>query len=186
MPEFLQQLDETWIFWVQEHLHNAFTDVIFPFFTYLGEVGAIWIAVGIILLFSKKYRWWGGLLLFTLLTSYIAGDLILKNIVCRPRPCQDFPQVPLLIAAPSSFSFPSGHSAKSLSCAWTIFRLAPRKYGVPALVLAVLICLSRLYVGVHFPTDVLVGAAVGIALSALSTRALRRIFAGKAVENSGK
>lgn len=161
MPEFLQQLDETWIFWVQEHLHNAFTDVIFPFFTYLGEVGAIWIAVGIILLFFKKYRWWGGLLLFTLLTSYIAGDLILKNIVCRPRPCQDFPQVPLLIAAPSSFSFPSGHSLSGMACACILCRFH-KKLGIPSVLLALLIAFSRVFLFVHYPIDVLTGLVLGI------------------------
>ena len=84
----------------------------------------------------------------------------------------------ILVAPEHDFSFPSGHTACSFAAAWTIFRTAPRRYGTTALVLAALIALSRLYVGVHYPTDVLGGLIVGVAAAELAVRALMR-FAPK-------
>ena len=85
-----------------------------------------------------------------------AGALItnvcLKNLVARPRPMSVEGLVPL-IGKPTDYSFPSGHTCASFACALVLYRILPKKYGVPAVILASLIAFSRLYVGVHYPTD---------------------------------
>ena len=86
---------------------------------------------------------------------------ILKNLFARIRPCDVNTQIQLLIARPDDFSFPSGHTAASFAAAVILFLQLPKKYGIPALILAVLISFSRLYLGVHYPTDVLAGAVSG-------------------------
>ena len=182
----LLQIEGAILMWIQNHLRCATLNPVMIVITSLGNGGAFWIALTVLLLIFRRTRRIGVYFAASMLLTLLVVNVAVKPLVARTRPYELIEGLQILVSRPHDYSFPSGHSANSLSCAWTIFRLAPRKYGVPALVLAVLICLSRLYVGVHFPTDVLVGAAVGIALSALSTRALRRIFAGKAVENSGK
>jgi len=108
---------------------------------------------------------WYGLL------SMGAGALItnvcLKNLVARPRPYEVVEGLVPLIGKPTDYSFPSGHTCASFACALVLYRILPKKYGVPAVILASLIAFSRLYVGVHYPTDVLGGMFVGIFSSCL-------------------
>ena len=86
---------------------------------------------------------------------------ILKNLVGRIRPFDVNTSIQLLVARPHDYSFPSGHTAASFAAAVILFLQLPKKYGIPALILAVLISFSRLYLGVHYPTDVLAGAVSG-------------------------
>ena len=88
------------------------------------------------------------------------GNQIIKNIVCRPRPCH-IANVPLLIDMPRGFSFPSGHTFSSFVAA-TVIAKCDRRFGYAALTFASLIAFSRMYLYVHFPTDVLAGVACGI------------------------
>lgn len=97
----------------------------------------------------------------------------LKNIVARTRPYEVIEGLRILVERQSDFSFPSGHSCASFASAFVYFRMAPKKWGIPALILAALIAFSRLYVGVHYPTDVIAGILIGI-LSALAAMALVR------------
>lgn len=145
---------------VQNHMHNAVTDTIMPIITYLGEIGAVWILLSLLLLCFKKSRTTGVLILVSMAVTFISGELILKNIVCRPRPCHTFPDIPMLVSLPSSFSFPSGHSASSFAAAVILF-LRHKKYAWPALFLAALIAFSRIFLFVHYPTDILAGALLG-------------------------
>lgn len=146
--------------WVQTHLHNPFTDAFFPVITYLGEAGIVWILFSAVLLFFKKTRRTGILVLLAMLLGFLTGELFLKNIICRPRPCMDFPDFPMLIEPPRSFSFPSGHSASGFAAAWVLF-LRHRKWGWTAFILAALIAFSRIFLFVHYPTDVLAGFLLG-------------------------
>lgn len=145
---------------IQNHLHNAFTDTVLPVITWLGEAGAVWIILSLILLCFKKTRVTGVLTLTALLLTFLTGELGLKNIICRPRPCHTFPEVPLLIARPDSFSCPSGHSASSFTAAVMLF-LRHKKQAWLALTLAALIAFSRVFLFVHYPTDILAGALLG-------------------------
>lgn len=107
-----------------------------------------------------------------LLLGYLGTNLLLKNLVMRPRPFDAIPQLQALVHA-GGWSFPSGHSTSSMAAGVVMFRQLPRPIGALALILAILICLSRLYVGVHYPTDVLCGALIGI-LAALCAIKLQK------------
>ncbi len=146
---------------IQENCHNGFTDTIFPFITMMGDSGLIWVLIGIALAITKKYRKAALILFASLILTHIIGGLILKPIVARPRPFVTFPDVTLLINAPNEFSFPSGHAGSSFAAA-TILWKANRKFGIPALVLASLIAFSRVFLFVHYPMDIIVGAILGV------------------------
>ena len=160
MFEGIPAFDAIVMEWVQTHAHNPVTDAVFPIVTKLGEYGLIWIAAAILLLCFKKTRTTGRLVLISMLLALLFGELVLKNIVCRPRPCTLFPDFPMLIARPSSYSFPSGHSASGFAAAVTL-ALCHKKWGWLALLPAALIAFSRVFLFVHFPTDVLAGALLG-------------------------
>ena len=146
---------------IQKVLGGSVMDSIMPFITVLGDAGMIWIVIGVCLLITKKYRKAGFLVLCGLLLGLIIGIGIIKNSVQRPRPCwvnQDFK---LLIPNPKDYSFPSGHTQASVIAA-TILTLYKRKWGIVVIPLAAMIAFSRLYLYVHFPSDVLGGALLGL------------------------
>lgn len=145
---------------VQNHMHNAVTDTIFPVLTTLGEAGAVWLILAAVLLCFKKTRTTGVLVLISMLLTFLTGEIGLKNLVCRPRPCHTFPEIPLLVACPASYSFPSGHSASGFAAAVLLF-LRHKKQAWPALILAAVIAFSRVFLFVHYPTDVLAGILLG-------------------------
>ena len=100
-------------------------------------------------------------LLLSMLGTFIIGNLIIKNLVARPRPCDIDAAVTLLLDRPHGHSFPSGHTINSMVAAVALF-LNNKKIGIPAVILATLIGFSRLYLFVHFPTDVLAGIIIAI------------------------
>lgn len=137
-----------------------------PAVTHLGDGGILWIALAILLLCLPKYRQTGLAMGIALLMGLLVCNLCLKPWVGRLRPfdyqLQHYGRViPLLIKAPTDFSFPSGHTIASFEAA-TVLLLRHKKWGIAAMVLAALIAFSRLYLYVHFPTDVLVSVALGI------------------------
>lgn len=146
---------------IQNTFRCEFLDNIMAALSYMGEAGVIWILAGIVMLFFKKTRLMGAMVLTAMAVGYLVGEIGLKNLVCRPRPFVAVPDVVLNIAPPSGYSFPSGHSCSSFAAATVIF-LCDKRYGIPALVLASLIAISRLYNFVHFPSDVLCGIFLGI------------------------
>jgi undecaprenyl-diphosphatase len=131
------------------------------FFTTLGDAGLIWIAIVLIFLFQKRYRKSGIYLAIILYLSMMLGDEVLKPIIGRIRPCNEFTQIPLLIARPLSPSFPSGHTIVGFSAATAIYYFH-RIPGIAAYFLASLIAFSRMYLFVHYPTDILGGIVIGI------------------------
>ena len=147
-------------------LHTPFWDAVMRFITTLGNGGMVWVVTAVVLLFFKRWRPTGVIMLLSLLSGVLVGNLFLKNVVARPRPCWLKPEMPLLIDLPSEYSFPSGHTLSSFAGA-TALALRDRRAAPGALVLAALIAFSRLYLYVHFPSDVLVGALLGAALSCL-------------------
>ena len=153
---------------IQEHLRTPVGDMLMPLITRLGNGGFLWILTGLILLVQKKHRKAGILVLASLAMEILFCNVYLKNAVAAPRPCDLNPSVALLIPKPSDYSFPSGHSLIGFAGAVSIWRMHPRM-GSWFLALAGLIAFSRLYLFVHFPTDVLAGAAIGTALAFLVT-----------------
>ncbi len=148
------------ILYALNNIHTDILDKIMIGITYLGEKGLFWIGLAIILLFFKKTRKCGLFMLISMMIGLIIGNGLIKNIVARQRPCWIDQTIQLLIANPKDFSFPSGHTLASFEAAITIL-MFNKKWGSIALTTAILIGISRLYLFVHFPTDVLAGAALG-------------------------
>lgn len=160
---------------IQNYLTCPLLDFLMPKITLLGNSGAIWILAGAVLLCTKKYRKYGAMLLVGLVIGTLAGNVVLKNLIARPRPCWLDESVQMLIAVPKDYSFPSGHTMAAAVGA-TVLAWADRRLGAIAISLAVLIAFSRLYLYVHFPTDILAGALLGIG------SALLALFIGRAAE----
>lgn len=141
-----------------------------PIITKLGNGGMIWIALAVVLLITRRYRWAGAAMLFALALDAILCNVILKPLVARIRPCDVNTAVQLLIARPTDYSFPSGHTAASFAATSALY-FGRQKLWKPALVLAVLIAFSRLYLYVHYPTDILAGAMIGVIIGYIGFRA---------------
>lgn len=165
---------------------NPVLDAFFVFVTHLGDAGAVWIAIAVVCLLFKKTRKCGIMLAAVLILGTLVGNAALKNIIARPRPFVQNPDMlsSLLISVPSGFSCPSGHTLSSFECAVVIF-LNNKKWGIAALVMASLIAFSRMYLYVHFFTDILFGIVLGIALGYLvyymTLKIERRIQNGKKI-----
>ena len=156
-------LDWTILHWIQNTLVCPAMDFLMPKITLLGNGGAIWILAAVVLLATKKYRKFGAFLLAGLALGVLVGNLTLKPLIARPRPCWLDESVQLLIANPTDYSFPSGHTLSSVIGA-TVLTKANRKFGLAAIPLAALIAFSRLYLYVHFPTDILAAAVLGVGI----------------------
>ena len=163
---WLTELDFSVLYAIQDALRCGFLDFLMPKITALGNFGIIWILTGAVLLCTKKYRRYGVLLLMGLALGFLTGNVILKHAVARPRPCWLDTGVQLLIGVPGDYSFPSGHTLASVIGA-TVLTGADRRFAPVAIPLAVLIAFSRLYLFVHFPSDVLASVAIGLIIGGL-------------------
>lgn len=143
-----------------QNLRCDVLDYVMSFITHLGDAGAVWIVMGVVMLFFKKYRKCGIIVLVSLAVCAVITSGVIKPLVGRLRPFQIMGVEPY-INPPMGSSFPSGHTSSSFTAAFSIF-LCHKKEGIAALVLAVLIAFSRLYFYVHFPTDVLAGGVLGV------------------------
>ncbi len=170
------QLEGNILLWIQDQIRCPALTPVMRLLSTLGNGGVFWIVLTLAMLAFRQTRRTGMYCAVAMLLTFVLVNLCLKPLVDRVRPYEIFEGLTILVKQPSDASFPSGHSANSMACAWTIFRTAPRKYGVWALILALLIALSRLYVGVHFPTDVLSGLIIGAGLSELSLRLMPKLF----------
>lgn len=159
---FLLQLDGNILLFIQEHIRQDWMTPFWVFITSLGNKGWFWLAVSALMLIPRRTRKIGIMALLALSIGFLITNLALKNLVARIRPYETVEGLKLLIARQSDFSFPSGHACASFAAASVYFRKLPQKWGISAVVLAALIAFSRLYVGVHYPTDVLAGAVIGI------------------------
>lgn len=155
---------DIWILQAISHLRCGFLDTVMPIVTALGDYGAVWIAFGLLLLFRPQYRRKGLILLLTLLMGALIGQAVIKPLVGRIRPFAELGIADLLILPPTDFSFPSGHTAASVSAA-IMFMYVHRKWGIAACVLAAMITFSRMYLWMHYPSDILAGALLGAVLS---------------------
>lgn len=163
MIKLIEKIDFGILDFIRHNMSCDLLDFLMPKITMLGELGIIWIILSLILIINKKYRKYGILMLVGMTAGVIIGNLILKNIVTRFRPCW-IENIPLLISNPSDYSFPSGHTLSSVIGAFML-TAANRKFGYFAIPLAALIAFSRLYLYVHFPTDVLASVILGTGIS---------------------
>ena len=159
--EIIQHLDTSILIWIQETLRNDLMTRFWVFITSLGD-GGFWTITGILLLCFKRTRRTGIMALISLVICSLLTNQILKNLFDRPRPFQEIIAVIPLIRKPMSYSFPSGHTSSSFAAALIYYRMLPKRYGIPTLILAGMIGFSRVYLGVHYPSDVLGGIVVAI------------------------
>lgn len=172
MVQFLLNMDKRVLLWIQDELRISVLNPFFIFITNLGNAGAIWIVISVLLLIPKKTRKAGVLSIMALIGSVLVNNLILKNLVGRTRPYEILTNLQLLVNTANDFSFPSGHTGSSFAAACILYKELSKKYGIPAMILASLIGFSRLYVGIHYPSDVLAGAVIGIFIAVL----VRKLF----------
>ena len=157
--EVIQNIEFNILFYIQS-LHDPFLDKVMAFVTNIGNLGAIWFAIAMILIVTKRYRKYGLLMLIAILITSVIGSGVLKPLIARPRPFTFYPEVEILVLKPESFSFPSGHTFIAFASA-VVLTYMNYKIGILAFILAIAIAISRLYFFVHFPSDVLAGALLG-------------------------
>lgn len=151
---------------IKKYLRNKYLDRLMPIVTAMGNLGIIWIFIAAILILDKPYKTIGGIVILTLIVSTVIGEGIVKHTVRRVRPCNYKNNTDLLISKPITYSFPSGHTSSSFAVAW-ILSMYFSEYKIVFMAIAFLIALSRLYLYVHYPTDVIGGIIIGILCSKL-------------------
>lgn len=161
------------ILYAIQNIHTPILDKIMVALSTLGNAGIFWIVLSVILLIPKKYRKSGFQMMLSMALCYIVGNLILKNLIARDRPCWIHPSVQLLVKSPWDYSFPSGHSMNGFTASVAML-CNDRKIGIPAVILAAFIAFSRLYNFVHFPTDVIAGIVIGIVMALLVNYLMKR------------
>ena len=174
--------------WIQQNMQSTFLDFIMPFITILGDAGIFWIACAVILMFIPKYRKAGFSMGLALIFGVVVCNMILKPLVGRIRPYnynldvlklqwQDFlVHGKLLVETPHDFSFPSGHTIASFEASVALYK-NDKRLGIPALILASLISFSRMYLYVHYPTDVIASVILGTIFALIANLIVHSIFA---------
>lgn len=171
--EFIISLDNI-ILDFFSNINNPFLTSFMSFITHLGDSGFIWIVIGVLLLFFKKTRKCGFLVLMSLLVCSVFALGIMKPFFGRVRPFAERGITPF-IPPPGGASFPSGHTSSSFAAAYAIFSFS-KKFGIFAFILAGLIAVSRLYFLVHYPTDVLGGIIVGLLSAFLTDILIKKLY----------
>jgi len=164
--------------WIQENLTSSFMDTVMPIITMLGDEGIFWIAWSVLLLLFPKTRKIGLGMGFAMIIGLLVCNVTLKPLIARIRP-YDLKEemgiiVPLLTERMHDFSFPSGHTIASFEGAVVLLKNS-KKMGIPAMVIAVLIAFSRLYLYVHYPTDVLCSIVLGSLIALIGDAIAQKI-----------
>ena len=167
MLEFIHTFDGTLLYFIQNNMRSDIMDLLMPYISYAGSGGFIWIVTALILICLKKYRTVGITVIVALLLCLLIGNTILKPLVARPRP-YDVYNMAILIPQLTDYSFPSGHTTSSFAAATVIF-CRYRLLGCLALILGSAIAFSRLYLFVHYPTDIVGGIVIGTAIGLTAT-----------------
>ena len=162
MPDVIQQLDERALVWIAEHIRCAVLDPFMKVYTQLGNTGMLFIVLGLLMLFYKPTRKAGFSALCAMLIGLIVVNFTIKPLVARDRPWLVIANFVNLVPEHDPNSFPTGHTNAAFAFALAVCMSAPKRWmRIAAVCAAVVMGLSRLYVGVHFPSDVLVGAVIG-------------------------
>lgn len=162
MAEWLTQADLSVLVWMREHLANPAMDTLMKGITSLGNAGFLWIVMAFAFICYRPLRKKGLTMLLALAAVFVCGEVLIKAIVERPRPFIRFPEFSLIVPPPRNYSFPSSHACTSIAAACVLFERRKVWTYLPLLA-AALIAFSRVYLCVHYPSDVLAGAALGVA-----------------------
>ena len=166
--------------WIAANLWCPVLDAVMPVITLLGDAGIFWIAIAVLFIFTRKYRKTGIGMMFALMMGLLVCNIWLKPTIARIRP-YDFQmeyflkEIPLLVGGMHDFSFPSGHTISSFE-AGVVILLNSKKLGIPAMILACLIAFSRLYLYVHYPTDVIASILLGTAFAFLGNFLAQKVM----------
>lgn len=182
--EVISAADSGILLFIQEHVRNFILDPIMFFFSVIGNKGTVWILTAVLLLVISKYRKTGLITLLCLAAGFVVCNLLIKNSVQRIRPfiaIEELEHLMGTLADADSWSFPSGHTCSSFAAAYALTRGLGKKGGL-FYILAAAISLSRLYIGVHYPSDVLAGAVIGTLVSVLIHAAANRLVRPKATQ----
>lgn len=174
MLNSLVQFEGEILTYIQTVIRSAPLDVFMKTITFLGDAGIFWILVCLVMLVFKKTRNAGIAGAISLIVEALCVNVFLKNTIQRTRPYEVIEGLNILIATPHDYSFPSGHAGSAFAVAIVVFLMLPKKWGIPAVIMASLMALSRLYVGVHFPTDILAGALIGTATAYMGVYLVNR------------
>ena len=178
MIEAFIRLDSSILLLIQDFLRNNTLTSVFIFITNLGNRGFIWTLISIVLFIFPKTRKIGCMGICALILSMVINNMVLKNLVERSRPFDTITTLVPLIHKPADFSFPSGHTASAFAAGYLFYRKLPKKIGIPILILAFSIGISRLYLGVHYPSDVIAGMLCGITISYMAEVIINALFKG--------
>ncbi len=173
-------MDGSILLFIQDNIRNPVLNPVMKGLSFLGNKGIFWVILTLVLLIFAKTRKAGLASVIAILLTFIFNDLFLKNTVARIRPYEVIEGLTIIVAKENSYSFASGHAAIAFASSVSMFRWLPRKASVCLVVLAALIALSRLYVGVHYPTDVLAGTVIGIVFGLIASFAVKKITERKA------
>lgn len=164
MMVLMHEFDMYIMLFISKYLKNKYMDVFMRMMTKLGNAGAVWIVISIYLLMNRQYRYEGKVVLITLIISTVIGEGVLKNLIKRSRPFNVSQNIKLIIAKPITYSFPSGHTLSSFAAAGVLSEYFA-EYGLIFMSLAFFISISRIYLYVHYPTDIIGGIIIGTAVS---------------------
>lgn len=167
--------DAAVLLWIQDNMRTELMTIIMKSITRLGDNGCLWIALAIVLLVMGKTRRIGITSAVALIITFLTVNLGIKNIVARVRPYEVIDGLTNLVEKQHDFSFPSGHAAHAFAVGVVIFIMMPKKIGVPVLIISILMAYSRLYIGVHYPTDVIAGAIIGTVIAFFSIFIVNKI-----------
>lgn len=164
------------ILYAIQNIRTPILDEIIVFITNAcGSKAQIWIYLGIVLCLFKKTRKMGLSVLLSYYMVWIIGQDILKDIIARVRPCNIDETIELLVSRPTSYSCPSTHSGLAFAMATSIYSFD--KYaGKISIICALIIAFSRMYLFVHFPSDVLLGSILGIISGIVCAKLIKYIY----------
>jgi undecaprenyl-diphosphatase len=177
---YLLSIDNSVLNLLSSGIKNRVFDRIMPIITNSNNHGEIWMAISIILIINKNtaVRRVGISMIIAVAVGYLLGDMIIKNITCRTRPISELYNFKFLISLPKSYSFPSGHTTSSFA-AFGVCWFMKAKYKYWVLLLSVLIAFSRLYLHVHYPSDVLGGIILGLTSAKIGVSIVETYFRRK-------
>lgn len=161
----IESWDVSVLYWIQENLRIDALNPVIVFLTSLGKAGIFWILLSLALLIPKKTRKAGLVAAISMAVCFLLANLVIKPGVARIRPYEAYSFLKPIVPPERSFSFPSGHTVNGFACSLILVRMLPKKAGIPLVILAAVIALSRMYVGVHYPSDVIAGFLISLVLS---------------------
>lgn len=158
----IYEFDHNILLYIQEHMRSSALTPIMDISSKLVNLGILWVMICLVMLCFKRTRMLGAVTLSSLLLCLIVNNVIIKHAVARARPFDTYSDLVPLIEKPTDYSFASGHTTASFAAAGIFVRFLPKPLAILTAVYAVMVAFSRLYLGVHYPTDVLCGMAIGI------------------------